>query len=131
MLALDLGFFHRKAHVVEVREALVWTFVWISSALFFNLGVFYWFGSEKALEFLTGYLIEKSLSMDNVFVFLMIFSYFRVPTQDSLLGHSKCPNYARRLHRSRRHFNRTISLGHLRFRSVSDPDGRSNGIAEG
>ena len=79
MLALDLGFFHRKAHVVEVREALVWTFVWISSALFFNLGVFYWFGSEKALEFLTGYLIEKSLSMDNVFVFLMIFSYFRVP----------------------------------------------------
>jgi tellurite resistance protein TerC len=79
MLALDLGVFHRKAHEVRLREALVWTAVWIALALAFNLGVYRWFGSERALEFLTGYLIEKALSVDNVFVFLVIFSYFSVP----------------------------------------------------
>jgi tellurite resistance protein TerC len=79
ILALDLGVFHRKAHEVRVREALVWTFVWISLALAFNLGVYYWFGSERALEFLTGYVIEKALSIDNVFVFIVVFSAFAVP----------------------------------------------------
>jgi tellurite resistance protein TerC len=79
MLALDLGVFHRHAHVVSLREALTWSGVWISLALLFNLGVYFWRGSEAALQFLTGYLIEKSLSVDNVFVFLLIFSYFRVP----------------------------------------------------
>jgi len=79
MLALDLGVFHRKQHVVSVREALVWTAVWISLAMIFNAGVYFWFGPERALEFLTGYLIEKALSVDNVFVFLVVFSSFGVP----------------------------------------------------
>ncbi len=79
MLALDLGVFHRKAHEVKIKEALVWNAVWIALALFFNLGLYFWRGEVAALEFLTGYLLEKSLSVDNVFVFLLIFSYFRVP----------------------------------------------------
>lgn len=79
MLALDLGVFHHRAHAVSVREALVWTLVWIALALLFNVGVYFWFGPERALEFLTGYLIEKALSVDNIFVFLVIFSYFAVP----------------------------------------------------
>src|SRR5918992_4800542 len=79
MLALDLLIFHRKAHTVSLREALAWSVVWIALALIFNVGVYYVGGEEKALEFLTGYLIEKSLSVDNLFVFLVIFSYFAVP----------------------------------------------------
>ena len=79
MLALDLGVFHRKAHVVSLKESLTWTFVWIGLALIFNAGVWYYAGSTKALEFFTGYLIEKSLSVDNVFVFALLFSYFAVP----------------------------------------------------
>jgi len=79
MLALDLGVFHRKAHVVSLKESLAWTVVWIGLALAFNLGVWHFAGSQKALEFLTGYLIEKSLSVDNIFVFSMLFSYFAVP----------------------------------------------------
>src|SRR5262249_49910938 len=79
MLALDLGVFHRKSHEVTIREALAWSGVWIILALLFNLGVYYWLGPEPALAFLTGYLIEKSLSVDNLFVFLLIFTYFRVP----------------------------------------------------
>ncbi len=79
MLALDLGVFHRKAHEVSLREAGIWSAVWVALALVFNLGIYLYWGSRPALEFLTGYLIEKSLSMDNVFVFAMIFSYFAVP----------------------------------------------------
>jgi tellurite resistance protein TerC len=79
MLALDLGVFHRKAHEVKVKEALIWSAVWIALALLFNLGVYFWRGPEVALEFFTGYLIEKSLSVDNIFVFILIFSYFSVP----------------------------------------------------
>jgi tellurite resistance protein TerC len=79
MLALDLGVFHRKAHEVKIKEALIWSAVWIGLALLFNLGIYFWRGEVAALEFLTGYLLEKSLSVDNVFVFLLIFSYFRVP----------------------------------------------------
>jgi tellurite resistance protein TerC len=79
MLALDLGVFHRKAHAVSVREALAWSCVWIFLALLFGLGVYFVRGGEKALEFLTGYVIEWSLSVDNLFVFLVIFSYFAVP----------------------------------------------------
>ncbi len=89
MLALDLGIFHRRDHVVSVRESLTWTFVWIALAIAFNVGLYYWKsglygperGTEIALQFLTGYLIEKSLSVDNVFVFLLLFAYFQVPTQ--------------------------------------------------
>jgi len=79
MLALDLGVFHRRSHEVTIKEAMVWSCVWIGLALLFNLGVYYWRGTEPAFEFLAGYLIEKSLSVDNIFVFLLIFSYFRLP----------------------------------------------------
>jgi len=79
MLALDLGVFHRKAHAVSVKEALTWTAVWIALSMLFNLFVYYYFGKEKALEFFTAYLVEKSLSIDNIFVMIMIFSYFSVP----------------------------------------------------
>jgi tellurite resistance protein TerC len=81
MLALDLGVFHRAAHEVRIREALTWTAVWITLALVFNLGVYIWFGSERALEFLAAYLIEKALSVDNIFVFIVIFSAFAVPAK--------------------------------------------------
>jgi len=79
MLALDLGVFHRKAHVVSFKESIAWTVVWVGLALLFNAGVWHFSGSQKALEFFTGYVIEKSLSVDNVFVFAMLFSYFAVP----------------------------------------------------
>ena len=81
MLVLDLGVFHRKAHVVEVREALGWSAFWISLAVIFGIGVWYFFGAERALEFATAYLIEETLSVDNLFVFLVIFGYFAVPAQ--------------------------------------------------
>ncbi len=81
MLALDLGVFHRNAHEVHRREALAWSAVWIGLAITFNIGMYYFQGSEKGLEWTTGYLIEKSLSVDNVFVFLLIFSTFAVPAQ--------------------------------------------------
>ncbi|MDB6032360.1 MAG: Integral rane protein TerC [Verrucomicrobiales bacterium] len=79
MLAMDLGVFHRSAHQVRFKEALTWTGVWIVLAGLFGLGVWYFSGPAKALEFYTGYLIELSLSADNVFVFVLIFSYFAVP----------------------------------------------------
>lgn len=79
MLALDLGVFHRKSHVVGTKEALGWSAVWISMALLFNVGLYFWQGTQPATEFLTGYLIEKALSVDNIFVFIMIFAYFKVP----------------------------------------------------
>jgi tellurite resistance protein TerC len=79
MLALDLGVFHRKAHIVSFKEALGWSLAWISLALAFNVGVYFWFGEKPAVEFLTGYLIEKSLSIDNIFVFVVIFSAFKIP----------------------------------------------------
>ena len=79
MLALDLGVFHRKAHIVSFREAIGWTVTWVSLALIFNLGIWHFMGPQKALEFTTGYVIEYSLSVDNIFVFAMLFSYFAVP----------------------------------------------------
>lgn len=89
MLALDLGVFHKEAHVVKIREALVWSGVWIALALIFNAGIFAFWGQiypdseytpkEAGLAFLAGYLIEKALSVDNIFVFLMVFAYFKVP----------------------------------------------------
>ncbi len=81
MLALDLGVFHRKIHEVKVKEALTWTFIWIFLALVFNTIIYYWRGKEQALEFFTGYLVEKALSIDNIFVFIMIFTYFQIPSQ--------------------------------------------------
>lgn len=78
MLALDLGLFRRKSHVIRVREALIWSGVWVSLAMAFNGLVYFWKGKEAALQFLAGYLIEESLSVDNLFVFLLVFSYFKV-----------------------------------------------------
>ncbi|RKX20532.1 MAG: hypothetical protein DRP51_05615, partial [Candidatus Zixiibacteriota bacterium] len=79
MLALDLGIFHRKDHKISVKEGLVWSIIWIIVALIFNVIVYFWQGEAKALQFFTGYLIERSLSIDNIFVFLLIFTYFGVP----------------------------------------------------
>ncbi len=81
MLTLDLGVFHRKAHVVTPREALPWVTVWVALALGFNALIFFWRGPQPALEFFTGYLIELTLSVDNVFVFIIIFGYFKVPAE--------------------------------------------------
>ena len=89
LLAIDLGIFHRKAHAVSVKEAAIWSVVWISLSLLFNLGIYFFWqtisptssysNSEAALAFLAGYLIEKSLSVDNIFVFVVLFSFFPVP----------------------------------------------------
>jgi tellurite resistance protein TerC len=79
MLALDLGVFHRKSHEVSIREATVWSAVWIALALAFNAGIYGLRGAEQGIQFFTGYLIEKSLSVDNVFVIALIFSFFAVP----------------------------------------------------
>ena len=80
MLALDLGVFHRKAHIVSIRESVVWTLIWIALAMIFNLGIAHYMGSAKALEFFTGYVIEKSLSVDNIFVISTIFAAMAVPS---------------------------------------------------
>jgi len=79
MLALDLGVFHKKSEEITVKNALVWTGVWITLAMCFNLFVYQYFGKQEAIEFFTGYIIEKSLSVDNIFVIIIIFSYFHVP----------------------------------------------------
>jgi tellurite resistance protein TerC len=79
MLALDLGVFHRKSSEIKVKEALLWTCAWVFLAFLFNIFVYYHFGQEKAFEFFTGYVIEKSLSVDNIFVIILIFSFFNVP----------------------------------------------------
>ncbi len=81
MLALDLGVFQRNSHAVKAREALIWTGVWIALALLFNLGIYLKFGTDHALEFLTGYVIEKALSVDNLFVFIVVFAAFKVPAE--------------------------------------------------
>jgi tellurite resistance protein TerC len=79
MLALDLGIFHRKAHAISIKEASIWSLVWIALAMIFNAGIFFFSGPEPALQFFTGYLIEKSLSVDNIFVFVLLFTSFSVP----------------------------------------------------
>jgi len=79
MISIDLGLFHRGAHAVKTKEALIWCAVWVSLALLFGVGVHHYRGAQAGVEFLTGYLIELSLSLDNLFVFLLIFTYFRIP----------------------------------------------------
>jgi len=81
MLALDLGVFHKKAHTVSFKEAAVWSVVWVVVALVVNGIVWAWLGHQKALEFFTGYLVEKALSADNIFVFAVLFNYFAVPPE--------------------------------------------------
>ena len=77
--ALDLGVFQRNPHKIKVKEALIWSAVWVILALIFNVFIYYDMGEQKALEFFTGYLLERSLSVDNIFVFVLLFSYFKVP----------------------------------------------------
>lgn len=79
MLALDLGVFQRNPHTIKVKEALIWSTVWVILALLFNVFIYFDMGEQKALEFFTGYLLERSLSVDNIFVFVLLFSYFKVP----------------------------------------------------
>ena len=87
LLALDLGVFHRSAHVVSFRESVVWSIVWVTTALVFNYGFYLYSanqfggdaGRQLGLEFLTGYLLEKSLAVDNIFVFVLVFAYFSIP----------------------------------------------------
>ena len=81
MLSLDLGLFNRKAHTIKYKEAWIWSVVWITLAMIFAGLVFYYQGRDPGFQFLTGYLIELSLSVDNLFVFLLIFSYFKVPAR--------------------------------------------------
>jgi tellurite resistance protein TerC len=81
MLALDLGVFHRKTHRVSIREAVVWSIVWTVIALIFNFWIYREYGEQLGLEFLTAYVIERSLSFDNIFVFIVIFNYFAVPAE--------------------------------------------------
>jgi len=81
MLMMDLGIFHRKAHVLSLKEATLWSIFWVVVSVLFNILILFWLGEEKALEFLTGYLLEKSLSADNIFVFAVLFSYFAVPEE--------------------------------------------------
>jgi tellurite resistance protein TerC len=81
VLALDLGVFHRKAHAVTTKEAGIWTVVWVSMAVVFGAGIYLTMGHQAALEFAAGYLVEEALSVDNLFVFILVFSYFRVPEE--------------------------------------------------
>ena len=93
MLAIDLGIFHRKSHTVSMKEAGIWTVVWISLATLFGIGLWLFNGSEQALAFAAGYLIEYSLSVDNIFVFVLIFTLLRgpgsLPAPRALLGHPR------------------------------------------
>jgi tellurite resistance protein TerC len=79
LLALDLGVFHKRGHAVGVREALTWSAVWVSLAVCFGMGIWWQLGRQPALEFFAGYLVEEALSVDNLFVFILIFGYFKVP----------------------------------------------------
>src|SRR5213594_1762374 len=81
VMALDLGVFHRTSRQMRLREALVWVCVWVALALLFNFGILFWKGPRSGIQFLTGYLVELALSVDNLFVFLVIFSYFSVPPE--------------------------------------------------
>jgi tellurite resistance protein TerC len=81
MLAVDLLIFHKEAHEVRVREAATWSLVWVALALLFGVGVYQFMGRQAGLEYFAGYLIEKALSVDNIFVFVLIFSFFRVPAR--------------------------------------------------
>src|SRR5688572_17542353 len=81
MLALDLGVFHREAHTVKPKEAGMWVGIWMTLALMFAAIIYFWKGGNDALLFVTGYLIEQSLSVDNIFVIVMIFSYFNIPNK--------------------------------------------------
>lgn len=120
MLALDLGVFHRQAHVVRFREAITWSVVWIALSLGFAWLLFIKSGSRPAMEFLTGYVIEKSLSIDNVFVFAMLFTAMKVPRhcEHKVLfwGRLRCSRHACGHDRGWRGHDSTLSLAGARLR---------------
>jgi hypothetical protein len=89
MLALDLGVFRKKSNEIKMKEALVWCGVWFSLAMGFNGVIWWWLGSQSTLEWSTGYLVELCLSVDNVFVFILIFTYFKVPAHPPSATHVK------------------------------------------
>ena len=117
LLILDLGVFHREAREVSRKEAGIWSLVWIGLSLVFNAGIYYTSGSEPALEFLAGYLIEKSLSVDNIFVFfadlLLLFRSPGVSAPYSVLGDSRCARHARYFHCRRGDAAALFPLGHV------------------
>jgi tellurite resistance protein TerC len=142
MLALDLGVFHRSAHEVSIKEATAWSVVWVTLALLFNVGLYYYaawkFPQDErlmaipgldpdaaatavGLEYLTGYVVEKALSVDNIFVFVMVFAYFAVPKiyqhRVLVLRHFGRAHFPGDFHR-RGFVSDAVSLGHLRFRRV-------------
>jgi hypothetical protein len=142
MLALDLGVFHRKAHVVGFSEAATWSAIWVVLALLFNLGFYYYalwvlpgaehlaafpgFDASAAatrvgLEFLTGYVVEKSLAVDNIFVFVVVFSYrdpARVSAPHPVLRHHRSAHFSGDIHRARQ---RDFAVSHLRNHLGSVP----------
>ena len=107
-LLLDLGLFHRRAHAISLREAALESAVWVALSVGFGFWIFFSHGRGPGLEFFTGYVIEKSLSVDNVFVFLLIFQYFPcrfpLPASPVVLGSSRCARDARRDDRRGRQF---------------------------
>lgn len=118
MLALDLGFFQREAHKPSLREAMVWSAVWVGLALIFDGGLYFWFGPKTALEFLTGYLIEKALSIDNLFVILVILTSLasgEAASQDFVLGNSRGAGDARFLRHCGCSSAKEFSLDNLRL----------------
>lgn len=88
MLYIDLFLVNRKAHIITIKSALIWSAIWIGTALLFNVFVYYELGYEKAMMYLTAYIIEKSLSVDNLFVFIVVFGYFGTSAAFSMIGRS-------------------------------------------
>jgi hypothetical protein len=159
LLVLDLGVFHRQAHVVKMREALTWSAVWISLGVAFSGFIYlgyehHWLGlgttvdtmatpvvgadgvaiyndgGSAVVKYLTGFLVEKSLAVDNIFVIAMIFGFFAVPPiyqhRGAVLGHRRRAGDARRDDRGRRGADHALHLDHLRLRRLLDPDRRED-----
>src|SRR5437763_6103522 len=135
MLAIDLGIFHRTAHTVSLKEATIGSFVWILLSLLFNAGLYFWQGPEIALQFLTAYLIEKSLSVDNIFVFVLLFTAFDVPAayQHRVLfwGGTGGTGHARYSDCSGCSVARGLPLDSLPVRGLLDRNGHPHGLAQG
>jgi len=135
MLMVDLGVFHRKAHVPSMKEAAIWSIVWIVVALIFNAVVWVWLGHQKALEFFTGYLVEKALSADNIFVFAVLFNYFAVPPEYRhrvlFWGVFWVLSFSAHLHTGRNCLAQKVPLGHLHLRHHRHHFGHKVAYAQG
>ena len=131
MLALDLGVFHRRPHVVGMKEAGIWTAIWVALALTFAAGLYFVVNRHAALTFLTGYVIEESLSADNIFVMVLIFEYFRVPksSQHRVLFYGILGALVMRgvVHRGRVRADHEVPLDSVPLRRLARGDGRAHG----